>query len=169
MVPWKWGAKRDEVNLSNPNELKHLLMLRNNKQAEGDDQLFADSAAGSKAKKRKVVVDEGDEDSFQWGHMCHWSQGSSRFCLSFWISLAQVLWLIPLQGLTKGQVSLLGTLKSTTSNGNYSCIDCCHWLAFGKHQRQESAKWQKQGSNACAHALKIRKSLTQCFPKLWFA
>ena len=130
MVPWKWGAKRDEVNLSNPNELKHLLMLRNNKQAEGDDQLFADSAAGSKAKKRKVVADEGDEDSFQWGHMCHWSQGSSRFCLSFWISLAQVLWLIPLQGLTKGQVSLLGTLKSTTSNGNYSCIDCCHWLAW---------------------------------------
>lgn len=50
--------------MSNSNELKHLLMLRNNKQAEGDDQLFAASSAGSKAKKRKVVVDEDDEDSF---------------------------------------------------------------------------------------------------------
>ena len=50
--------------MSNSNELKHLLMLRNNKQAEGDDHLFAASAAGSKAKKRKLVVDEGDEDSF---------------------------------------------------------------------------------------------------------
>ena len=88
-------------------------MLRNNKQAEGDDQLFAASSAGSKAKKRKVVVDGGDEDSFvsvEVGgktlnikkaartneDICvHWSQGSSRFCLSSWISLAQVLWLDP--------------------------------------------------------------------------
>ena len=64
MVPWHWGAKRDEVNLSKSNELKHVLLLRNSKQDEGDDQLFSDSAAGSKAKKRKGVVDELEEDAY---------------------------------------------------------------------------------------------------------
>jgi len=84
-------------------------MLRNSKQAEGDDQLFADSAAGSKAKKTKGVVDEDDEDAYVAvdlngktlhikkvartirTYKSHWNVSSSRSCLIFEISLVQVL------------------------------------------------------------------------------
>ena len=41
-----------------------MLFLRNSKQDQVDDQLFADSAEGSKTKKRKAVANEEDEDAF---------------------------------------------------------------------------------------------------------
>ena len=91
------------------------------KQAEGDDQLFA----GSAAKKRKVVVDEGDEDSFvsvevggKTLNIKKAARANEDICVPLEPGQLQILFefldqpgtsalVDPPQGLTKRQVTLL--------------------------------------------------------------
>lgn len=51
------GATRDEVNISNSNELQAIIMERNQQQLASDDALFGDAPS---KKKRKITLDDDD-------------------------------------------------------------------------------------------------------------